>query len=134
MSAASFDIMVQVSTFLISTGIFNVLLVSAGLLMTYFDWSAARRREFLYLYFSEDKPGVNYFAAARRRRAQYTRLLTAFILLFAIEFTCAQMLLTVPNLEYVRLWTGILRLLGLAALGWGFLYRPDTKNHISADV
>jgi sigma-B regulation protein RsbU (phosphoserine phosphatase) len=130
--------MVQASTFLISTGIINLLMVAAGLLMTYFDWSAARRREFLYLYFSEDKPGVNYFAAARRRRAQYTRLLAAFVLLFGIEFTCAQMLLTLHDLERVRMWTGMLRLLGLGALGWGFLYRPDEKRdekkHVSADL
>ena len=132
--AASFDIMVQASTFLISTGIFNVLLVSAGLLMTYFDWSAARRREFLYLYFAEDKPGVNYFAGARRRRAQYTRLFFAFGLLFIIEFASAQMLLTIGDVESIRIWTGMMRLLGLAALGLGFTYRPDGESRLNADV
>lgn len=126
--------MVQASTFLISTGIINLLMVSAGLLMTYFDWSAARRREFLYLYFAEDKPGVNYFAAARRRRAQYTRLLVAFVLLFAVEFACAQMLVTIGDVDRVRTWTSLFRLAGLAALGMGFLYRPDDKRNISTDI
>lgn len=126
--------MVQASTFLISTGIINLLVVSAGLLMTYFDWSAARRREFLYLYFSEDKPGVNYFAAARRRRAQYTRLLVAFIILFAVEFTCAQMLVTIGNMDRIRVWTSLLRLMGLAVLGMGFLYRPDDKRNSVSDL
>jgi sigma-B regulation protein RsbU (phosphoserine phosphatase) len=126
--------MAQSSSFLVSSGMINVLLVSAGLLMTLFDWSAARRREFLYLYFAEDKPGVNYFAAARRRRAQYTRLLVAFGILFCTEFIAAQLLITMSDVDQIRMWLHFMRLLGLAALGMAFIYRPDPTSRINSDT
>jgi sigma-B regulation protein RsbU (phosphoserine phosphatase) len=126
--------MAQTTSFLVSCGIVNLLLVSAGLLMTVFDWSASRRREFLYLFSAEDKPGVNYFAAARRRRAQYTRILIAFGFLFCTEFIAAQLLITMSDIDQVRMWLACMRLLGLAALGLAFLYRPDPTSRINADV
>lgn len=78
--------MSQPSYIVLAFSVLNLLLAACGLLLVYFDWSAARRREFLYLSFSEDKPGVNYFAAARRRRAQYTRLLASFGVLAVRDF------------------------------------------------
>ena len=62
-------------------GVVNLLLVTAGTLLVYFDWSAARHREFLYLFFNDERPGANFFYAAKRRRAQFSRFLLAFALL-----------------------------------------------------
>lgn len=122
------------SSLLILIGILNLLLVTSGLLMTYFDWSAARRREFLYLYFAEDKPGVNYFSAARRRRAQYTRLLVAFIILFIAEFVSSYVLVAISDMEQVRRMILTMRMIGLAGLGMAFLYNPESKSKISLDL
>ncbi len=119
---------------MVSLGMLNLLLVAAGLLLTYFDWSAARRREFLYLYFAEDKPGVNYFAAARRRRAQYTRLLTAFFLLVVGEFLIANLFIGVHDTEPVQRWVQVLRMLGLAMLGLGFLFGSETGKRFNLDA
>ncbi|HEX8234500.1 MAG TPA: GAF domain-containing SpoIIE family protein phosphatase [Abditibacteriaceae bacterium] len=126
--------MAQISYLMVSLGIFNLLLVAAGLLLTYFDWSAARRREFLYLYFSEDKPGASYFAAARRRRAQYTRLLVAFIILFCAEFAALLFLVTDSNSSSLNIWMQCLRMVVPVLLGAGFLFNPDSSRRAMLDV
>lgn len=126
--------MTQISYSMVSLGIFNLLLVAAGLLLTYFDWSAARRREFLYLYFSEDKPGASYFAAARRRRAQYTRLLVAFVILFCAEFAALLFLVTDSNSASLSIWMQCLRMVVPVLLGAGFLFDPDSPRHAMLDV
>jgi sigma-B regulation protein RsbU (phosphoserine phosphatase) len=126
--------MAQISYSMVSLGIFNLLLVAAGLLLTYFDWSAARRREFLYLYFSEDKPGASYFAAARRRRAQYTRLLVAFVILFGAEFTALLFLVTDSDSASLNIWMQCLRMVVPVLLGAGFLFNPDSPRRPMLDV
>lgn len=148
--------MSQVSYLAMALGVLNLLLVASGLLLAYFDWSAARRREFLYLYFTEEKPGFNYFAAARRRRAQYTRFLAAFFVLFLREFLVALQYASVskpqewaawlrwwqsnwwsdsfnhtPSTAFaadLQIWILCLGVLGLALLGFAFLYRPDSEK------
>ena len=98
------------SYFVVGISILNLILVVAGLLLVYFDWSAARRRELLYLVFTEEKPGQNYFASARRRRALYTRLLLAFIVLALHQFfeTNLFAVISEPNLygTYLEWWRG----------------------------
>ena len=117
---------------LVSLGILSLLLVTAGVLFVFFDWSAARRREFLYLYFAEDKPGAGYFSAARRRRAQYTRLLLAFLTLFAVELLTVNLLLTSSTPHRYQNWVHCWWMMGLALLGLGFLFNPDStrKPHL----
>ncbi len=66
------------STVAYALSVFNLLLCSSGLIFVFFEWNAARRREYLYLYFGDERPGQEYFIAARRHRVQYTRLLWAF--------------------------------------------------------
>ena len=99
------------SYFVVSISILNLILVVAGLLLVYFDWSAARRRELLYLVFTEEKPGQNYFASARRRRALYTRLFLAFIVLALHQFfeTNLFAVISEPNLygAYLDWWRTI---------------------------
>jgi len=126
--------MAEFSSLLVSLGLLNLLLVSAGLLLSYFDWSAARKREFLYIYFSEDKPGASYFTMARRRRAQYTRLVIAFSVLFVAEFLTANMFSSQPDDVKVQTWILCWHMLGLALLGLGFLFDPESKHKIYADV
>jgi sigma-B regulation protein RsbU (phosphoserine phosphatase) len=65
-------------TVVFTLSLFNLLLCTGGLLFVFFEWNAARRREYLFLYFNEERPGQEYFVAARRHRIQYTRLLLAF--------------------------------------------------------
>ncbi len=127
-------IMTQFSSLLVSLGLLNLLLVSAGLLLTYFDWNAARRREFLYLYLSEDKPGAGYFATARRRRAQYTRLLIAFIVLFVAEFLTANLFFSSRDPVALQTWIRCWHMLGLAFLGLGFLFNPESRHKNRADM
>ena len=117
---------------LVSLGILSLLLVTAGVLFVFFDWSAARRREFLYLYFAEDKPGAGYFSAARRRRAQYTRLLLAFLTLFAVELLTTNLFLTSSTPHRYQNWMQCWWMMGLAMLGLGFLFNPDStrKPHL----
>ncbi len=71
----------QSSVVVMVLGVVNLLLVTAGALLVYFDWSASRHREFLYLFFNDERPGANFFYAAKRRRAQFSRFLLAFFLL-----------------------------------------------------
>lgn len=132
--------MAQNSYFLVSLGILNLVLVMSGLLLTYFDWSMARRREYLYLYFAEDKPGASYFAAARRRRAQYTRLLVAFLVLFCAEFFLVSLIMmsgvqdSAGDVTQLKRWLECLRTLSLALLGMGFLYREKVNGKPCLDV
>jgi hypothetical protein len=155
------DAMSQVSYLAMALGVLNLLLVASGFLLVYFDWSAARRREFLYLYFTEEKPGFNYFAAARRRRAQYTRLLAAFFALFLREFLVAVQYASVSKpqdwaawvqwwganwwgdtFRYtaatafaadLQIWILCLGMLGLVLLGLAFLYRPQPDRIAPVD-
>ena len=113
---------------LVSLGILSLLLVTAGLLFIYFDWSAARRREFLYIYFAEDKPGAGYFSAARRRRAQYTRLLLAFGALFVAELLTINLYLSSASPLRLQMWVQCWWMMGLALLGLGFLFNPDSTR------
>lgn len=146
----------QPSYLVLTLDIVNLLLTASGLLFAYFDWSAARRREFLYLYFVEEKPGVNYFAAARRRRAQYTRLITAFavlllrqvlaVILFArianphdwqqwVAWWGSQETATVaPAAASLQLWVYCLEMLGLALLASGFLYNGRQERNSVIDI
>lgn len=149
--------MSQVSYLAMALGVLNLLLVASGLLLAYFDWSAARRREFLYLFFTEERPGFNYFAAARRRRAQFTRLIIAFFILFLREFLVAlqfssvsrpndwkawvvwwgsnwwQTVASTPATAFasdLQVWISCLGILGLTLLALALLYRPE-KDRIS---
>jgi len=98
--------MSHVSYYALALSIVKLLLTAAGLLLVFFDWSAARRREFLYIYFNEEKPGFNYFAAARRRRAQYTRLLIAFSVLIVGDFLSVIMNAAVSPVDEWQVWVG----------------------------
>jgi sigma-B regulation protein RsbU (phosphoserine phosphatase) len=149
--------MSQVSYLAMALGVLNLLLVASALLLVCFDWSAARRREFLYLFFTEERPGFSYFAAARRRRAQYSRFIVALFILFMREFLAAVQYAAVSKpgdwANWVRwwgsnwwqtqastpatslasdlqIWIATLGLLGLALLALAFLYRPQ-KDRLS---
>jgi sigma-B regulation protein RsbU (phosphoserine phosphatase) len=152
----------RISYLAMALGIFNLLLAAVGLMLVYFDWRAARSREFLYLFFNEEKPGFNYFAAARRRRAQYSRLLIAFFILFLRDFLVAVQYASVSKpddwKEWVlwwgsnwwkettsletatafaselQVWIYCLGILGVVLLGLGFLYRPRVDKAAIADL
>ncbi len=98
----------ELSYFVMGVSILNLLMVVAGLLLVYFEGSAARRREMLYLVFTEEKPGQSYFASARRHRALYTRLLGAFLVLMIHHFIEANLFATIsePTLhhDYLEWW------------------------------
>ncbi|MEO6906740.1 MAG: GAF domain-containing SpoIIE family protein phosphatase [Abditibacteriaceae bacterium] len=153
--------MSHVSYYALALSICKLLLTAAGLLLVFFDWSAARRREFLYIYFNEEKPGFNYFAAARRRRAQYTLLLIAFSILFVGDFFSAIMYAAVsPVGEWtawlgwwqsdwqttthlsnavslaagLQMWNICLTSLGVLFLAVGFLYHPSSEKTSLFDV
>ena len=137
------------SSLVLALGVLNLLLVGAGLLMVYFDWSAARRREFLYLYFTEERPGANYFYSAKRRRAQFSRLLAAFSVLLLQQILSAwalasvadastwdewqnwwqdgQMRPSISSAVSLSPWIYYLEVLGLGLLAFGFLY-PHTNE------
>lgn len=136
--------MIATPTVVFALSVLNLLLCAGGLLFVYFDWNVAQRREYLYLYFTEDKPSYDYFAAARRRRIQYTRLLVAFGLLLIRQFLSVIVTASVFRgsvwndwMEWWRLgevepsirlaaniwpWLGILETLGLALLGYALLH------------
>ena len=84
----------------------NLLLCSSGLLFVFFEWNAARRREYLYLYFAEERPGQEYFIAARRHRIQYTRLLWAFGALCLRHFLALFLVVGASQSEARGLWDG----------------------------
>ncbi len=143
--------MIQAPTVIFAFSVLNLLLALAGFLFVYFDWNAARRREFLYLYFNtEEKPSFEYFAAARRRRTQYTRLLFAFGVLGLRQFLSVILAASVSQPDDWNLWiswwdTGIvsdnirlavalqpfltfLEAIGLALLVWALLTEWKPKN------
>ena len=152
------------SYFVVGISILNLLVVVAGLLLVYFDWSAARRRELLYLVFTEEKPGQNYFSSARRRRALYTRLLLAFSLLTLHHFLETNLFAVIsePNLYgaylawwrtlgttlpgetmqasallqamRVQIWWNLSEVLALILLGVGLLYDLRSKRRSSLDA
>ncbi len=136
--------MIATPTVVFALSVLNLLLCAGGLLFVYFDWNAARRREYLYLYFDQEKPAIEYFAAARRRRVQYTRLLMAFGVLLTRQFL--SVIVTASVFQYgaweswlnwwnlgtaesgIRLatniwpWLGVLETIGLALLGYALLH------------
>jgi len=135
--------MSQTSTIQFALSVFNLLFAAAGALLVYFDWNAARRREYLYLYFTEEKPSYDYFAAARRRRTQYMRLMVAFSVLFIRQFLALVLSAHVVGPDHwdnwlqwlqhnqvspaivapraIYPWLGLLEILGLAWLGFALL-------------
>jgi hypothetical protein len=147
--------MVSAPTVIFAFSVLNLLLTGAGFLFVYFDWNAARRREYLYLYFTEEKPSYDYFAAARRRRIQYTRLLFALGVLGARQFLSVILAASVSQpddwdawitwwntgaiTQNVRLavalqpWLGFLEAIGLALLAYALLYewKPKGKDNSS---
>ena len=114
------------------------------MLFVYFDWNAARRREYLYIYFEQEKPAYEYFAAARRRRIQYTRLLMALGVLLLRQFLSVIATASVfqagaweswmdwwslgtvaPGIKLavgIWPWLGVLETIGLALLGYALLH------------
>lgn len=153
--------MSHVSYYALAFSICKLLLTAAGLLLVFFDWSAARRREFLYIYFNEEKPGFNYFAAARRRRAQYTLLLLAFSILFVSDFFSAIIYAAVSPVQEWTAWLGwwhsnwqvsshlspavslasglqmwniCLTSLGTFFLALGFLHHPSSEKTTWVDI
>ncbi len=136
--------MIATPTVVFALSVLNLLLCAGGLLFVYFDWNAARRREYLYLYFTEEKPSYDYFAAARRRRIQYTRLLMAFGLLTIRQFLSVIVTASVfqggawdnwinwwgtgETQPGIRLatniwpWLGVLETIGLALIGYALLH------------
>lgn len=70
---------------MIAINLANCFLALVGALLALFEWRAAKRREFLYLYMTFGKPDSAYFHSARVRRRQFTTILLAFLLLTAKE-------------------------------------------------
>ena len=136
--------MIATPTVVFALSVLNQLLCAGGLLFVCFVWNAARRREYLYLYFTEEKPSYDYFAAARRRRIQYTRLLMAFGILTVHQFLSLMVTASVfqsgawdnwmswwssgevgPGIALatnIWPWLGVLETLGLALLGYALLH------------
>jgi len=56
-----------------------------GTFLAIFEWSAARRREFLYLYMTTERPDAEYFVAARHHRRRFAFMVAAFLLLTGKE-------------------------------------------------
>ncbi len=151
------------SYFVVGISILNLLMVVAGLLLVYFDWSAARRRELLYLVFTEEKPGQSYFSSARRRRALYTRLLLAFGLLTLHHFLETNLFAVIsepslydayldwwraqavpspgavlssgalPQAMRVQIWWNLSEVLALILLGAGLLYDLRSAQRSTLD-
>ena len=148
--------MIATPTVVFALSVLNLLLCAGGLLFVYFDWNAARRREYLYLYFTEEKPSYDYFAAARRRRIQYTRLLMAFGILTIRQFLSLIVTASVfqggawenwmnwwghnePQ-SGIRLatnvwpWLGVLETIGLALLGYALLHEWRMRENESSKL
>ncbi len=142
-------------TVVFALSVLNLLLCVGGLLFVYFDWNAARRREYLYLYFTDEKPGQDYFAAARRRRTQYTRLSAAFGILSLRQFLSVMLTASVSqpgdwdawlawwnngattgsihSATSLQPWLGFLESIGLALLGYALLYEwKNRKGEVSS--
>lgn len=148
--------MVSTPTVIFALSVLNLLLTGAGFLFVYFDWNAARRREYLYLYFTEEKPSYDYFAAARRRRIQYTRMLLAVGILGCRQFLSVILAASVsqPNdwnawlhwwnsgtvSQNVRLavalqpWLGFLEAIGLALLAYALIYEWKPANQDNSSL
>jgi sigma-B regulation protein RsbU (phosphoserine phosphatase) len=137
----------QSSVLVMALGVVNLLLVTAGSLLVYFDWDAARRREFLYLFFNDERPGANFFYAAKRRRVQFSRFLPAFALFLAqhILFSWAYAGVvgetspgeTRPVLDAASAyhsWLYFLEIAGLALLISGLLYPPTASRAARQDL
>ncbi|BCM91896.1 phosphoserine phosphatase RsbU [Abditibacteriota bacterium] len=92
------------TTVAFALSVFNLLLCSSGLIFVFFEWNAARRREYLYLYFGDERPGQEYFVAARRHRVQYTRLLWAFSVLGVRHFLAMFLAINVANSGQNDVW------------------------------
>ena len=108
-----------VSNITLALAVLNLLLVVVGVLLAYFDWGAARRRELLYLSFTEERPGSNYWDTARRRRGQYSHLLLAFIILIVPRFVPA---VSKEVADASQLWLYCLEIVGWVWLAFGFFY------------
>ena len=143
--------MIATPTVVFALSVLNLLLCAGGLLFVYFDWNAARRREYLYLYFTEEKPSYDYFAAARRRRIQYTRLLMAFGVLTIRQFLSLIVTASVfqggawdnwmawwssgkpqPGIALavnIWPWLGVLETIGLALLGYALLHEWHMREN-----
>jgi hypothetical protein len=142
--------MVSTPTVIFGFSVLNLMLTGAGFLFAYFDWNAARRREYLYLYFNlEEKPSHDYFAAARRRRIQYSRLLLALGILALRQFLSVILAASVSQpaawenwitwwhtgvgAENVRLaialqpWLGFLEAIGMALLIFTLIYEWKSR-------
>lgn len=141
--------MIQAPTVFFALSVLNLLLVGAGLLFVFFDWNAARRREFLYLYFAEEKPSHQFFAVARRRRIQYMRLLFALGILGFRQFLAVILAASVsqpkdwsswiawwqngvlaPDIRLavgLQPWLGFLEAIGLALLVYALLCEWEPK-------
>ena len=148
--------MIATPTVVFALSVLNLLLCAGGLLFVYFDWNAARRREYLYLYFTEEKPSYDYFAAARRRRIQYTRLLMAFGVLLVRQFLSIIVTASVFESDTwdnwmnwwgsgqaepgIRLatnvwpWLGVLETIGLALLGYALLHEWRMRDAESSKL
>jgi len=139
-------VMVSTSTVVFALSVFNLLFCTGGLLFVFFEWNAARRREYLYLAFNEERPGQEYFSAARRHRIQYTRLLWAFGTLcvrhFLALFSAASLSSSVtldlwwgggsmaltPISFALAPWLGLLESLSLALFVYALLMEWKPKN------
>ncbi len=115
--------MASTSTVVFALSVFNLLLCTGGLLFVFFEWNAARRREYLYLYFNDERPGQEYFSAARRHRIQYTRLLWAFGTLCVRHFLAVFTAASLSSTDALDgSWGGTLTFTASALLPWlGFL-------------
>jgi sigma-B regulation protein RsbU (phosphoserine phosphatase) len=153
----------QPSYFVMGVSLLNLLMVVAGLLLVYFDWSAARRRELLYLVFTEEKPGQSYFSSARRRRALYTRLLAAFSVLTIHQLIEANLFASITEPSHygayldwwrsdldviptgttanallqalrMQVWWQVTEALGFTLLGAGLLYDARARRRVTIDT
>lgn len=148
----------KLSYVMLGFSILNLMMVVACLLLVYFEWNGARRRELLYLVLTEEKPGQGYFAAARRRRALYTRLLAALSVLTVHQFIAANLFATVSDpflyrsyLNYwwraqgayvsqsfeqslhVQMWWNVSEVLALILVGTGLLYEARSRRRTAID-
>ena len=116
------------STLAFALSICNLLLCSSGLLFVFFEWNAARRREYLYLFFGDERPGQEYFIAARRHRVQYTRLLWAFGVLCLRHFLAIFLVSTFTQSSTLLPWLGFLEALSLALFAYALLLEWKPKG------
>jgi len=70
---------------MIAINLATCFLAVLGTFLAVFEWTAAKRREFLYLYMTTERPDSEYFHSARHRRRQFAIMLFSFILLTCKE-------------------------------------------------